>query len=450
VAGRRRWAALPVAIVCAVLGGCEETCPKVAVCDIRERDCQRGTMKAVACLRGGSADDLPPVSVISEQELIERVRAYGDDDPEARDESEARYALWTRALSLFALAPDGYDVDDAVADSAAETAAAYFPHEGDIVIVDRGESLADGGVIEVFAHEIVHALQDRELDLLEYGQTDDVTFDSNLALDALIEGEAVHYQILAAVQLANRSPDDLDWEGLYRSFRSDVLIDADADEAPVALAGMRFPYAFGGGFVSQHWLARGRSGIDALFEHPPRTTSEVMFGRSARLLGDARDTLASRSVPELEAAFEEQTSTALGAWIARMYAARAGLRVNDLIEPAEQLGADSFSVHYDPGADTVLAAWRARMLDGASPETWPEPARDTIVEEVDHQRGEATQLASEGRTPVGGLAMLTWRAPTEPEEDDEEEAEAAAGPIAAPFSAAVVACPGGRVRLRWR
>jgi hypothetical protein len=422
----------------------------VRQCDIRERGCQRNTMEAVACLRGGSLDRVPEVSVISEEQFVERVSAYGDDGVEAKAEREAAYLLWTRGLALYALAPGDYDTGDAIADSAAGTAAAYFPEQGDVVIIDRGEALNDEGAVEVFAHEIVHALQDRELDLMTFGQDQVTSFDSSLALDALIEGEATHYQILVAVELAGRTPDRLDWEALYRSFRGETLFDADADEAPVAMAGQRFPYAFGGGFVSQHWLARGRAGVDQLFESPPRTSSEIMFGFEASAFERERAALDARAVPELPEPFEEQAATALGAWIARMYAARAGEPVEARLEPARNVGADVFSVHHDADDDTIVAAWRARMREGTSPSAWPAPANPAAMSALDEVQREATQLASEAELP-SDAAMLAWHESVEREED-EQSAAASSGelPEAAWRHSGVRACGVRRAPLWWR
>ena len=421
------------------------------MCDLLERGCQRSTMKAVACLRGGDGDHLPEVSVVSEQEFIERVSSYAGDDPDERAQAEADYALWNRGLALFELAPADYDVDDLIADGAAETAAAYFPDQGDIVILDRGEPLRDAGAVEVFAHEVVHALQDQELDLATFGDSDDASFDSDLALDAIIEGEAVHYQILAAVDLAGRSVDDLDWDLLYDTFRAESLLEAEEDEAPVALADLRFPYAFGGALVTDRWRARRRAGIDALFEDPPRTTSEVMFERDALQLEDARAALALHAVPELPAPFEEQTATALGAWIARMYAVRANAGANGRVDAAQRLAADVFSVHHDAQSDTVLAAWRARMVEGTTAETWPQPNDPAVVVQRDEARREAILLAADAALPAGS-EELAWRAPTDPEPSDDEAAAAAAGvmPSGTPRRAPFRACAVHPVPLMWR
>jgi hypothetical protein len=405
------------------LAACDSDCPRAERCDIRDRDCQRAIMSAVVCLRGGDDERLPKVSVISEDEFVERVAAYRSDDPDAHAEREASYALWSRALALFDLARTDYDMDDALADSASMTAAAYFPDDGEIVIVARGGSLASDAVIGVFAHEVVHALQDRDLDLISYQRRWRTSYDAALALDAIIEGEAVHYQILATAQLTGRELDDLRWEHLYRQWRAAALVEAEQDDAPVTLAYMRFPYAFGGGFVTQHWLARGRAGIDSLFENPPRTTSEVLFGTGASTLETERAALYARAVPELPEPFADQGATALGAWIARIYAARADVPVGLRLDPARGLGADLFSVHHDAARDEVVAAWRARMIEGAAPQHWPGLAHATRSRFIDLLQREASLLAAETELP-GEPDRLAWRAPAYGGEDSDPAAAA--------------------------
>jgi hypothetical protein len=401
------------------LTACDEDCPRVRRCDIRERGCQREVMGAVACMRGGSTGDLPRVSVISEARFLERIRSYGSDDPEALAEAEAGYTRWNRAFALFDLAPAGYAAEDAIADTAGQTAAAYFPGERDIVIIDRGESLADDGAVEIFAHEVVHALQDRELDLWAYQSQWATSFDASLALDAVIEGEAVHYQILAALQLEGRSTGELQWDRLYGAWRADTLREAETDEAPIAFADIRFPYAFGGDLVSGRWLARGRAGIDALFDDPPRTTSEVLFGSDAGALAGARDTLRERSVPVLPAPYVDRGATALGAWIARMYAVRAGVPRELRDEAARELAADAFSVHHDEASDTLIAAWRVRMLEGSSALYWPGAPGPTVHRMDDLVAGEAALIAAEAVLPEDA-GLLAWRAPSRPDESDQQ------------------------------
>src|SRR5262245_11412963 len=108
------------------LAGCKPPCPSFSRCDIRAHACQQPIMDATMCLRGGSTR-LPTVSVVSEDELLERFNAEVDSDAESR----AKYGLWNDGLALFALAPGDYTVDQAVAAEADQTAAAYFENTKD-------------------------------------------------------------------------------------------------------------------------------------------------------------------------------------------------------------------------------------------------------------------------------------------------------------------------------
>jgi hypothetical protein len=420
-------ASLAGAAVAAGLAGCGEGgCPEVKRCDVRQRGCQDSVMRAMACLRGGGSDDLPAVRVIDEAEFIERVNAYMADDDVADEqaEREASYALWTRGLSLFGLAPADYEIDDLIADVTSQVAAAYFADQREILIIDRGAPLDDGRAIELFAHEIVHALQDQELDLRDYERRFKTSFDASLALDALIEGEAVHYQILAAVQLAGRSPHELNWPLLYSRWRHEALTEAEADDAPVALADVRFPYAFGGNFVSERWREHDRAGIDALFEDPPRTTSQVLFRRNPGEFVPEQAMLSEHAVPALDPPFVESASTALGAWIALMYATRADPEATTASDIAGALAADVFSVQHDAASDTLVAAWRARLFeDTPSTVAWPSPPGTAIVHETDESGRETYSVLADPQS-TEQPEMLAWRAP-EPDEDQGEQGTAA-------------------------
>jgi hypothetical protein len=410
--------------IASALSACsDEDCLRLTRCNVRERDCQRSVMKAVACMRGGGDGELPAVRVLSEAEFIERGSSDASDDEASRAEREARYALWTRGLSLFDLAPDAYAIDDAIAESAAVTGAAYFHETREIVIIDRGTPLSDVGAVEMLAHEVVHALQDQELDLTAYEERWATSFDASLALHAVIEGEAVHYQLLAAVELAERDPSELDWEHLYTDWRSETLLEAEADAAPVALAHMRFPYAFGGGFVTQHWLARGRGGIDALLDDPPRTSSQVMFGSDPSVLAAERETLSQHAVPALAEQFTQTTATELGAWIMRMFAARTIPEVGPRLRPARELAADVFSVQHDPSSDALVAAWRSRTIE-ASALSLPALERDGVIRQLDMTHREVYAIAGDPELPQDA-AMFAWRAAESDAEPEMQTASAA-------------------------
>lgn len=417
---------------------CTDVCPEIAVCDIRRPDCQTSVLEAMACKRGDELADLPSVVVLSEQGYLDRIEA--EVDPDELAAAEAAYESWTRGLASYDLAPPDYGIDDALADEVGAVAAAYFPLQREIVILDRGEPLDDEGAVEVFAHEIIHALQDRTIDLIAYGDRWGTSFDASLAVDAVIEGEAVHYQVLAGLALHGLTEDDLDWARFYDEWRLEELADAEQDAAPVALAGLRFPYAFGGALVYERWDAAGRAGIDALLASPPHTVAEILFGTDRGELAAELDTLAPRSVPALDAGYELTDATPLGAWIARIVGARVLRDAEGASRFAEHLAADVFSVQRDPETDTVVAAWRTRVVPGASAEDWLPMVPAAVEREVDPSAREALFVAADP-PPAPELGTLAWRAP-----DETESAEGASASIAArgaPF-ARHRACRAGR------
>ena len=61
--------------------GCKQTCDKVQQCDIRDTHCQKHIMSVVKCLRGGNAK-LPPVTLLSEQDLAKRFNDEQAASPE--------------------------------------------------------------------------------------------------------------------------------------------------------------------------------------------------------------------------------------------------------------------------------------------------------------------------------------------------------------------------------
>lgn len=66
-------------------------------------------------------------------------------------------------------------------------------------VIDRGKPMDDIDAVTTLTHEFVHALQDSELDLEHYRERWGKTYDSALALTRLLEGEAVHYELLASL-----------------------------------------------------------------------------------------------------------------------------------------------------------------------------------------------------------------------------------------------------------
>jgi len=397
-------------------------------------------MESVACLRGGDPVALPVVRVIDERALRDLLTEEDEEDEQDRPseaEQEAEFARWSRGLGLVGLSSPDYDLSDATDDTASEIAALYLHSTKEILVIDRGRPSNDRGAIALLAHESVHAMQDAELDLDAYQQRWGSSFDGQLGVRALIEGEAVLYELLTVVALEGHTPDELDWRGLFASWRGETLQEADQDESPLTTARWRFPYAFGGGYVAQHWLARGRVGIDLLFEQPPLSTSEVMFGTPQRDVLDAREGLRPQALPSLGEGYDAVGRVTAGAWIARIYAGRLGLGGGGLV-PAEALLGDMLSVHVNEDTDRVVTAWRVRGKDAHAIHSWlPDVDASSTRAVLDPffgwrptDSGDAYLLIAEPESPADGEVVLfdqedlTWTGPPETGDDDTDDAEA--------------------------
>lgn len=418
--------AWPAAAALLSLSACgEDGCPELVICDVAKESCQQRVAGIVRCMRGGTVK-LPKVTVLDEDGLRER---FEEGDSEVSEEAEAAYTRWNRGLSRFGLAPADYTREDSRDDALPDIAAVYFFDEKDIVIVDRGEPLDSVEAMSTFAHEMVHALQDQEYDLDAYYDTWGGSFDAGLALDALVEGEADLYALLLNIKLRGFSSSSIDWRAYFERWQSDMLREAEESAAPVAQADMHFSYAFGAGFAMQHWLDGGRARIEKLFESPPRTTREVMFGASEVDFEAEASALQERAVPALEAPFEASNATTLGAWITRIFAGKPRLPVARRLDAAQALTADEFSVHYNPETDQVVSAWRVRAESSAATAAWPGASSKSFQSMQDGDEPEVAMLGSDDESlDVGALA---WQAPAAKE--DEEEGEAAGIRLAAPW-----------------
>jgi hypothetical protein len=351
-----------------VLPGCgDDECQRLTTCDIRDAGCQRAVMGWLSCLKP-STGELPEVESVSEDEFVERVRSLQDDEIESSD--LARAAEWNRGLSLFGLAPEQYDREDQLRAQSAQVAAAYIPKHKRVLVIDRGKPMDDIDAVAILAHEFVHALQDSELNLERYGEHWGKTYDSSLALTGLIEGEAVHYQLLASLDHRGLTVDRIDWKAFYADWRESELKDAAEDTAPVQNAGLRFPYAFGGGFVTQNWLVGGRRQIEALFEKPPRATREILFGPAAEDLAPILSEVRAHGLPALGPSFEPQGKATLGAWVTNIYARRVALQEPERWELSRALAGDVFTVQHNADTGQTIAAWHLAAVPESDLKLW--------------------------------------------------------------------------------
>ena len=123
---------------------------------------------------------------------------------------------------------------------------------------------------DTFAHEFTHALQDQYYDLTKLAPKHPDNDDRSLAIQALIEGDAVLIQRLWAQD--NLSQDELSQLGQGGSTDSKLF------SAPMFIREqLLFPYGDGFNFVRRlYQTGGGYVGVDDAFKNPPDSTEQIL------------------------------------------------------------------------------------------------------------------------------------------------------------------------------
>jgi hypothetical protein len=211
----RNWVLPGLFLTLASGAGCQRS---LVTCDITQRSCQEDVYFHDLSLRGDGYDPfggLPPVTVITEDEYRQQLIAQAQAETAQNGPSP-----WDKAMLLLhftaatgssagdAGVGDGGASNDAgvdnstIEDEVTHVLAFYSSQTKTVTIVahpDQTGSDAESNAMITLAHELIHSLQDRELDL---SKTDSFqTTDGYLAYDTIIEGDARFYETLFANDL---------------------------------------------------------------------------------------------------------------------------------------------------------------------------------------------------------------------------------------------------------
>jgi hypothetical protein len=273
----------------ALLGslGCEAS--KLQLCDITAADCQESIYLGNVRVRGDGYDPfqgVPPIRTIGEEQFRAEMKAEAE---QAAQNPAAQQPWWDSALALLHLMPSATEVEQDAIDNRVEQVAAYYdPSTRKVTVIDHQQPQTDStrlGNMITLAHELLHAIQDRELDLDINPKTTDELF----ANKALIEGDATTYELLFALELEPRIkqvyPDPLSYANKLRSmFMADgpKLAD-DSDETnfaslgPPYMAAMYLVYPLGGIWVGEHYKQGGNSAVRHAYGKAPMRSLEYLL-----------------------------------------------------------------------------------------------------------------------------------------------------------------------------
>jgi hypothetical protein len=248
--------------------GCEHI--DHAACDVLDVECQERLLGLAACLRGNEPGELPPISVMTQQQYADYLNDYFRENPVPDpDHFEAALAM------LGLVEPGALRPENRVTSAVTSILGVFRNDTDDILLIDGGER--DPALSSrVLVHEYVHLFQDRELDLSAFRDAYQTSVDATLAVLAVIEGEARLHESRYLASLLGLNPADVDWR---RHFQGSVDLSQEwLLEQPSAYVAEwnTFPYAWGARNAHFAWQASGTSGVRALYASPPLTSRALM------------------------------------------------------------------------------------------------------------------------------------------------------------------------------
>ena len=257
----------------------------------------------LASLRGLPPPGAPPPLVIQSREERRRfvVAELG------RKYSPARLDVERRALVAWGLVPTDFDLAGFLADLLAEQAAAYYDPSAKRMVLANW--LTPELRRDALTHELVHVLQDRLVDVDRFLGVAPGHGDEGVARQALVEGEAVALSHDLRLRREGRDFASLpDVADLQRAIRTSVTGPVSA-QAPAYLRTMlTFPYASGVGFVHAFRQRRSWAQLSALYQDPPRSSSQILHPE--RYL-DRREDPVPLPLPDLTAALPAGSRVAI-------------------------------------------------------------------------------------------------------------------------------------------
>jgi hypothetical protein len=228
-------------------------------------------LRELAGLRGLPAAGPPPRVVIRTREERRRF-ILGEFQ---RKYSTGRLDAERRAMVAWGLVPPDFDLVGFLTDLVLEQATAYYDPVAKVMVLANW--LPRDQQREALTHELVHLLQDRQVNLDRFLAVPAGRGDEVLARQALVEGEAV---ALTLDRSLRRQGQHL---ALYPDVAALQQAYATSGTGPVwgraprfVRALLTFPYAGGLGFVHRFRQRSAWFELSRVFADPPRSTAQII------------------------------------------------------------------------------------------------------------------------------------------------------------------------------
>ena len=285
---RARWLALAALAVLAISSGAAAQSPARPSLD----GLVAPLYQQLAALKGIPAPGPPPPVLIRSRDETRRFMEQELD----RRYSPARLESERKGLVAWGLIPPDYDLKGLFLDLMQEQIAAYYDPRGKVMVV--GDWLTPNEQQAALLHELVHALQDREIPLDQFIAPDPGRGDQLLARQALIEGEAVAITFELVFRAQGKDFASMPDVNAARSLIVAGSVGARMNAAPRFLRDLiLFSYAEGLTFVHQFRRRHPWSAMATLYRDPPRSTTQILHPHK-RLI--SREDPIPIALPDLE------------------------------------------------------------------------------------------------------------------------------------------------------
>lgn len=249
----------------------------------------------LATIRGlPSAGAPPPIVIRSRSET----RRYVEEELN-RKYPVAQVEAQRKAMVTWGLIPADFDLRGFFLDLLAEQAAAYYDPVAKIMVL--ADWLTRDQQQAALLHELVHALQDRQMSLDQFLAPTPGRGDQLQARQALIEGEAVALSLEIVLKARGLELQQIPDLSSFHQLAAAQSAGAVFDRAPKFLREqLLFPYTRGLQFVHQFRRREPWSALGRLYRDPPRSTAQILH--PATLL-DRREDPVPVTLPDLTLAF---------------------------------------------------------------------------------------------------------------------------------------------------
>jgi hypothetical protein len=332
-------------------------------------------------VRGLQFFDEPIITIVSQEELAERIREQIEEDLDPDD-----VAVYERLYQLLGLIED-LNLLQAYQDLYAEQVGGYYDNETGEMVISGGSSLSPLSKT-IVVHELVHALTDEHFDFgtLSEELRDTDQFEDAYALQALVEGDATYFQLVYL-------------QGLPISDQQDAIIESLSVDSTVLESlpdwfgeDLTFPYDEGFAFVTSLVEELGTTGVNQAYERPPTTTEQILHSEKYFVQEPARDV----TLPAAEVAgYEQYEEGILGEWNQMLFLLD-GVGRGDAVVASTGWGGDQYRIYWN-GTDLVFAY----LYEGDTPRDAEEFA-DYLVDSIDARMDVGSAQGSGGITTFPG------------------------------------------------